>query len=150
MCLQCTRSIFHIYVLCFHIFVLFIFHIALLDDFFVFTFHFSKSFFSVVKIAIYLINLIILSMKKIFFLLLSLIFLMSAFSLFKILWLWFFSLLVSFKIHFKRKIYFKCSSDVLLTLLIKEIIRLLLFLMSLFCNGLFTHKFCNFSTAGPD
>ena len=67
MCLQCTRSIFHIYVLCFHIFVLFIFHIALLDDFFVFTFHFSKSFFSVVKIAIYLINLIILSMKKIFF-----------------------------------------------------------------------------------
>ena len=32
-----------------------------------FTFYFSNSFFSIVKIAIYLTNLIILSMKKIFF-----------------------------------------------------------------------------------
>lgn len=55
-----------------------------------------------------------------------------------------FHFLYHLKYTLNEKIHFKCSSDVLLTLLIEEIILLLLFLMSLFGNGFFTHKFAIF------
>lgn len=96
------------------------------DDFFLFIFYFSNSFFSMVNFAINLTNLIytfnefFLKFRSVWFFSCLLI-LFSKCPILS-LWLWFLLLLpMSFKI------YFKCISDVLLSLVIGELILLLLF-----------------------